>query len=377
VINDPARSISSPERRALLVVAEGRARHFIANALSDSDVTVVSAPSIEEIDSRELGGFDLVIAEALDEIIPVVKVMNEQPASGAWILIADSGSDPVLSAALGMGIYGYMKPPLTAREIRLNAKHAMARRRQLVRLERRNTELERMVNDRTSELWQAVTQIEKGQQELHASRAETVERLALAIELKDGELRPHLERMSRYCELLAKRAGFDDQTATVIRVASLMHDVGKAGIPDEIITKDGKYRPAEREIAKSHCLIGHRILDGSSSELIQMAATIALTHHEKWDGSGYPRGMAGDSIPLPGRIAAVADAFDAVTTDRRYRKAMHLQQAVEAIKEGSGGHFDPELVDLFLESLDDVVRIMERHKDSVRTESPAFSRSTN
>ena len=97
-----------------------------------------------------------------------------------------------------------------------------------------------MVNDRTSELWQAVTQIEKGQQELHASRAETVERLALAIELKDGELRPHLERMSRYCELLAKRAGFDDQTATVIRVASLMHDVGKAGIPDEIITKDGQ-----------------------------------------------------------------------------------------------------------------------------------------
>ena len=377
MINDPTRTTSSSENRALLVVAENRTRHFITNALSDADLSVVSTASIDEIDSHELGGFDLLIAEALDEIIPVVKVMTEQPASSACILIADSGSDPVLNTALGIGIYGYMKPPLTAREIRLNAKHAMARRRQIVRLEHRNTELERMVNDRTSELWKAVTQIEKGQQELHASRAETVERLALAIELKDGELRPHLERMSRYCALLAKRAGFDDQTATLIRVASLMHDVGKAGIPDEIITKDGKYRPAEREIAKSHCLIGHRILDGSSSELIQMAATIALTHHEKWDGSGYPRGMAGDSIPLPGRIAAVADAFDALTTDRRYRKAMHLQQAVEAMKEGRGRHFDPELVDLFLESLDDVVRIMERHKDPVRTEAPAFSRSTN
>ena len=140
----------------------------------------------------------------------------------------------------------------------------------------------------------------------------------------------------------------------------------------------GKYRPAEREIAKSHCLIGHRILDGSTSELIQMAATIALTHHEKWDGSGYPRGMSGDSIPLPGRIAAVADAFDALTTDRRYRKAMHLKQAVEAMKEGSGSHFDPELVDLFLESLDDVVRIMERYKDPRRSEARRRSaRSTN
>ena len=374
---DPTRSTSNPEARALLVVSESRTRHQISNALSDSDVAVVSAHSINEIEPHELGGFDLLIADASDEIVPVVKIMTEQAAASACILIADSGADPVLGTALAMGIYGYMKPPLTAREIRVSAKHAMARRRQLVRLEKRNTELERMVNDRTSELWQAVTQIEKGQQELRASRAETVERLALAIELKDGELRPHLERMSRYCELLAKRAGFDDQSAAIIRVASLMHDVGKAGIPDEILTKEGKFRPSERELAKSHCLIGHRILDGSSSELIQMAATIALTHHEKWDGSGYPRGMSGDSIPLPGRIAAVADAFDALTTDRRYRKAMHLQQAVEAMKEGRGYHFDPELVDLFLESLDDVVRIMQKNEDPERTDAPAYSRSTN
>jgi putative two-component system response regulator len=375
VSGDATRSPSNPEHRALLVVSESRTRHQISNALSDSDVDVVSAPTIDEIEPHELGAFDLLIAEATNEIIPLVEEMTQQAAASACILIADSGADPVLGIALGMGIYGYMKPPLTAREIRLNAKHAIARRRRSVRLEKRNIELERMVNDRTSELWQAVTQIEKGQQELHASRAETVERLALAIELKDGELRPHLERMSRYCELLAKRTGFDDQSAAIIRVASLMHDVGKAGIPDEILTKEGKFRPAEREVAKSHCLIGHRILDGSGSELIQMAATIALTHHEKWDGSGYPRGMSGDSIPMPGRIAAVADAFDALTTDRRYRKAMHLQQAVEAMKEGRGYHFDPELVDLFLEALDDVVRIMQKHKDPDETSAPTYSKS--
>ena len=304
-----------------------------------------------------------MIAEASDEILPTVRYISADELPECMHPDRLLALGPGLGTALGLGIYGYMKPPLTASEIRLNARHAISRRREQLKLQQRRNELERMVNERTSELWQAVTQIEKAQQELHSSREETIERLALAVELKDGELRPHLERMSRYCGLLAKRAGLDDQHSATIRVASLMHDIGKAGIPDEILKKDGKFKPAEREVAKSHCLIGHTILDGSDSELIRMAATIALTHHEKWDGSGYPRGMSGEGIPLEGRIAAVADAFDALTTDRRYRKAMHLQRAVEVMQEGRGTHFDPRLVDLFLDSLDDVLRIKERHPD--------------
>jgi len=364
----------TPKHRALLVLRETRTRHDISNALADTDVSVVSVPSMNEIESYEIDGFDLIIAEATEELLPMVRSIAAENSPSACILIAASGSDPALSAAMGLGIYGYMKQPLTSREIRLNARNAISRKRQQLRMTHRHDELERMVNDRTSELWQAVTQIEKGQKELRSSRQETIERLALAIELKDGELRPHLERVSHYCELLAKMFGLDEQLAATIRIASLMHDVGKAGIPDEILTKQGKYRADEREVAKSHCLIGHKILDGSSSEVLQTAAVIALTHHEKWDGSGYPRGMVGDAIPLHGRITAVADAFDALTTDRRYRKAVHLQQAVEAMQEGRGTHFDPHLVDLFLDSIDHALKILERHPDSSERNAPAFIR---
>jgi putative two-component system response regulator len=371
------RSSSNPGApRALLVVAESRTRLEISNALAEADLSVVSAPSIHEVQPHEIPSFDLVLAETSDEILPIVRSISAEDLPGACILIASSASSPGLGTALGLGIYGYMKPPLTSSEIRLNARQAISRRREELRMKHRNDELETMVNDRTSELWQAVTQIEKVQQALNNSREETIERLALAAELKDGELRPHLERMSRYCGLLAKRAGLDDQTASTIRVASLMHDIGKAGIPDEILKKDGKFKPAEREVAKSHCLIGHRILDGSGSELIQTAATIALTHHERWDGTGYPRGMSGDAIPLAGRIAAVADAFDALTTDRRYRKAMHLQKAVEVMQEGSGTHFDPALVDLFLDAIDDVLTIKERNPDIAPTSAPSFTDSS-
>jgi putative two-component system response regulator len=363
---------TTPEHRALLIIRETRTRHDISNALADTDVSVVSAPSLNEIESYEIGGFDLVIAEATEELLPMVRSVAAEDSPSACILIAASGSDPALSAAMGLGIYGYMKLPLTSREIRLNARHAIGRKRLQLRMTHRQNELERMVNDRTSELWQAVTQIEKGQNELRSSRQETIERLALAIELKDGELRPHLERVSHYCVLLAKMSGLDEQLAATIRLASLMHDVGKAGIPDEILTKEGKYRADEREVAKRHCIIGHKILDGSSSEVLQTAAIIALTHHEKWDGSGYPRGMVGDAIPLYGRITAVADAFDALTTDRRYRKAMHLQQAVETMQEGRGTHFDAHLVDLFLDSIDDALKILERYPDVALTTSPAF-----
>ena len=355
-----------------MIVRESRMRHDISNALADTDVSVVSVPSLNEVASHEIGGFDLVIAEATDELLPMVRSIAAEDSPCACILIAASGSDPALSAAMGLGIFGYIKLPLTSREIRLNARHAISRKRQQLRMTHRHNELERMVNDRTSELWQAVTQIEKGQKELRSSREETIERLALAIELKDGEPRAHLERVSRYCELLAKMSGLDEQLAVTIRVASLMHDVGKAGIPDEILTKKGTFRADEREVAKNHCLIGHKILDGSSSEVLQVAATIALSHHERWDGSGYPRGMVGEAIPLHGRIAAVADAFDALTTDRRYRKAMHLQQAVEALQEGRGTHFDPHLVDLFLDSIDDALKILERYPDLAVATSPAF-----
>ncbi|MGH2753183.1 MAG: HD-GYP domain-containing protein [Actinomycetota bacterium] len=360
------------ETKALLLIGDSDTRNQIFEALSGTTAGVVSASSVEEAKRLDLDDVDLVIADASTEHLPLIRSIATE-GRAACLLIDETGSSSALSAAMEVGIHGYMKLPVGPREVALNARHALMLRRNELRNEERHRDLERMVNDRTSELWQAVTQIEKVREELNSSREETIERLVLAAELKDGELRPHLERMSRYCGLLAKRAGLDEQLANTIRVASLMHDIGKAGLPEAVLLKEGKFRPAERETAKAHCLIGHQILDGSRSELIQMAATIALTHHERWDGSGYPRGLSGASIPLPGRIAAVADAFDALTTDRRYRKAVHLQKAVDVLRDGRSTHFDPRLVDLFLDSIDDVLRIMERHPDVTSPASPAFT----
>jgi putative two-component system response regulator len=142
-----------------------------------------------------------------------------------------------------------------------------------------------------------------------------------------------------------------------------MHDVGKIGIPDHILLKPGRLTPDEYTIMKQHAEIGYQILSGSESPLVKLAANIAHTHHEKWDGSGYPRGLQGEAIPVEGRIAAVADVFDALTSERPYKKAWPLEDAVALLERGRGVHFDPELVDLFLGSMDEVLEIKHEFLD--------------
>ena len=138
-----------------------------------------------------------------------------------------------------------------------------------------------------------------------------------------------------------------------------MHDVGKIGVPDEILAKPGALTPKQRELMERHAEVGHAMLRGSKSELLQLAAKIAHTHHERFDGTGYPRGLAGDEIPIEGRIVAVADVFDALLSDRSYRPALPLEKAIEIVREGRGTHFDPTIVDLLLGNLDEVIAVRE------------------
>jgi putative two-component system response regulator len=184
-----------------------------------------------------------------------------------------------------------------------------------------------------------------------------VNRLSIAAEFRDNETAQHIRRMSHYCALLAAKTGMDREKTDLIRVASQMHDVGKIGIPDSILLKNGRLTPQERIVIEQHPGIGHRILRGSTSELLQIAATIALSHHERIDGAGYPNKIKGDDIPIEARVAAIADVFDALTTNRVYRGAFHLQEAVDIMKEGRGTQFDADLLDLFLESLSEVLEI--------------------
>jgi response regulator RpfG family c-di-GMP phosphodiesterase len=229
--------------------------------------------------------------------------------------------------------------------------------------------LELKVKERTSDLWQAVRHLENSKEQLRRSQEETVQRLARAAEFRDDETGQHIQRMSRYCGLLMEKAGFDRGHADLVRVASQMHDVGKIGTPDNILLKPGRLTSDERALMERHAQIGHDILSESTSDLLQMAATIAVTHHERMDGKGYPRGLAGDEIPIEGRVAAIADVFDALTTDRVYRSAFPLTTALEFMRDGRGAHFDPRLLDLFLDAIPEVLETKKRFDEEGREPS--------
>ena len=217
--------------------------------------------------------------------------------------------------------------------------------------------------ERAAELAAEVDRLQMAERELRLAQEDVVERLSIAAEFRDDETARHVQRMSRYTSLLATRAGASPERAEQVRTASVMHDVGKIGIPDSILLKPGKLTPEERRIMEQHSEIGYRILSGSRSELLTLAAQIAWTHHERVDGNGYPRRLAGEDIPLEGRMAAIADVFDALTSNKVYKKASPLPDAVDIMREGRGSHFDAELLDLFLDSMDEVVRIKERYAD--------------
>lgn len=206
--------------------------------------------------------------------------------------------------------------------------------------------LEDMVRARTEELWQ--------------TRLQIVQRLGKAAEYRDEETGSHILRMSHACALIARAIGWSDAECDLILNASPMHDIGKIGIPDAILLKPGRFEPHEWEIMKTHATIGGRLLEGDESDLLRMAGEIALTHHEKWDGSGYPRGLAGEAIPMAGRIAALSDVFDALTSVRPYKKAWPVDDAIAYVRDNRGRHFDPALVDVFLQELPAILAIRTR-----------------
>ncbi len=196
--------------------------------------------------------------------------------------------------------------------------------------------------------------------ELKETRLQIVQRLGLAAEYKDNETGLHVIRMSHYARILALAAGMREDLAEMLLHAAPMHDVGKIGIPDRILQKPGALDAEEWAVMKTHPKIGAHIIGEHHHGLLAMAHRIALTHHEKWDGSGYPAGLAGEAIPLEGRIVALADVFDALTTVRPYKKAWPLEQVIAYLQDQRGKHFEPALVDLFLSKLPEVLAVRER-----------------
>ncbi len=279
------------------------------------------------------------------------QIKQADPDHFAPVLVLTAEVDTAVRyRALDAGARDFLLKPFDRVEVRARIRNLLEMRLLFRQTVAHAATLEQTVAERTLEL--------------RATQMEIIHRLGHAAEYKDNETGNHIIRMSLYCHVLARAAGLTDSEQEVLLRAAPMHDVGKIGIPDRILCKPGKLTPDEWEIMKTHAEIGADLLSGSRSPLIQMAQAIAWTHHEKWDGSGYPRGLRGQDIPLSGRIVAVADVFDALTSVRPYKAAWPLQAAIDELHAGSGRHFDPQLITLFCEQLPDIQRIRaDYHED--------------
>lgn len=264
------------------------------------------------------------------------------------VLTAQSDLDNKLRA-LQAGARDFVGKPFEIPELLARVRNLLESHLFQVRLRDENQILDARVAERT--------------RELHDSRLDIIRRLGRAAEYRDNETGLHIIRMSQYSRLLGTRAGMSQEEAELLLQASPMHDIGKIGIPDSILLKPGKLDADEWRIMQTHTQIGADLLDNSAAPLLRMAREIALTHHEKWDGSGYPYGLAGEAIPLVGRIVQVADVFDALTSARPYKPAWPVQDAVQYLLDQRGRHFEARLVDLFIGSLDQVLAIRAQYAE--------------
>ena len=208
-----------------------------------------------------------------------------------------------------------------------------------------------------------ITQIEKLHDELEDTQREIIYKLGEIGECRSSETGQHVKRVAEYSKLLAIKIGLDEKDVNRLFMSSPMHDIGKVGIPDSILNKNGKLDSSEWEVMKTHAQIGYEILRTSKREILQAAAIVSYTHHERWDGSGYPLGLKGEDIHIFGRITAIADVFDALTSERVYKKAWSLEEVLKLFNEEKGKHFDPNLIDVFMNNLDEILEIKEKFKD--------------
>ncbi len=254
--------------------------------------------------------------------------------------------------ALESGATDFLTRPLDPQECRARCRNLLALRRS-----------QKTVTDRAKWLEDRVVQATL---DIRIREKETLLRLAKAGEYRDLDTGNHIIRMAKYARLIAEELNLSAMECDEIESSAPMHDIGKIGIPDHILLKPGPLHAEELEIMRRHTLIGHQILSDSPSRYLQLGAVIALGHHEKFDGTGYPYGLAGDAIPLPARIVAVSDVFDALTTIRPYKQGWEVKEAVDYIKSESGSHFDPDCTRAFLRQLDAVVQIMHEYGDTQR-----------
>jgi len=356
--------------RLLIVDDTQEVRVFLCSLLEMNGYGCVPAASTAEArDLLQQQAFELALCDVNmpgESGLSLVRHILAKHPDTATIMVTAMDDQRIANVALEQGAYGYVIKPFEPNEILISVTNAL-RRRKLEHENRANREkLEQVVLARTAELRETIVRLEQTERALRQAQEEAIQRLVMAAEFREKGSPWHIQRMSRYCALIATRLGWATERCDLIRLASTMHDIGKIGTPDEIVFKPGGFTPEETRLMQQHTEIGRRLLSGSA-ELLTVASTIAWTHHERFDGSGYPRGLVGEAIPLEGRIAAIADAFDAITTRRVYKQALPVEQAADVMRLSRARHFDPQLLELFLDSVDKVLAIRRKYPDVERT----------
>jgi putative two-component system response regulator len=270
----------------------------------------------------------------------------------AVIMVTAIDNPSAAKPAANHGAYGYIIKPFNMSTILINIAGALSRSAEKHMARALALQLENAVATRSRELEDALRRLAKEDKALTDSQEETVIRLAVAAEWRDPETGQHLERMSQHAARLATLAGMPADWVERLRIASQMHDIGKIGLPDAVLLKPGPLTDDERKIMQQHAEIGFKMLNDSESPLLQLGSIIALTHHERYDGTGYPNGLVGKSIPLEGRIVAIADVYDALRSVRPYKPSFSLEDSLEILRESRGTHLDPELLDIFIADIE-------------------------
>ncbi len=339
-------------KRVLVVDDQPEVAETLKRALSSMGCDVDMARDGVEALAKLRLGFDLILLDAdmpLMDGFEVAQQVRQDPEFGDLpiLMVTGQSSRSARLRAVEAGVNDFIAKPCDLIELRVRSTSLLKSKEAADELKRRQTDLEHAVASRTADLRRALDEMVEAQRNTQAAHVDTIHRLVLAAEYKDHEVGAHIERIGIYSALLGQGLDLAPHEVELLRYSTPMHDVGKIGIPDGLLLKPGKLDDAEWAVMKQHTTMGARLLHGSISELLQMGELVALTHHEHWDGTGYPSGIAGEAIPLFGRICAIADVFDALTTHRPYRVALPNSAAYEMMESARGRQFDPRLLDIF------------------------------